>query len=92
MQLGGFNSVRFLAPEASWEDVVEGVPKSWQENLPYRGALFIALPDRLPALLTVQEACPGAEVGTTMGRRDQVLFYVYNLPPGTSCSVFEEMP
>jgi 4-amino-4-deoxy-L-arabinose transferase-like glycosyltransferase len=85
MRLGGFNSVRFLAPQADWEDVVGGMPKSWMEDLSHHGVFFIALPDRLTTLVQIRDVCPVGEYDLTVGRRDEVLFYTYRLPPGTVC-------
>lgn len=92
MQLNCFNSVRFLAPDAEWVDVVDDLPEGWDQVSPGEGVLFIALPERLRALDWVHEQCPGGEEGVTMGRRDGLLFYTYLLAPDSTCLPSLEAP
>ena len=82
MRLGGFNSVRFLAPRANWMDVVESPPTDWTFVEEGRGAHFILLPEREDELPLLQERFPDGEEREVNGRDGRILFIVYQVPPG----------
>jgi len=82
MRLGSFNSVRFLAPDADWMDVEESPPADWSFVQEGRGAHFILLPARSDELPLLQEQFPGGEERRVDGRDGQILFTVYQVPPG----------
>ncbi|MBU0703959.1 MAG: glycosyltransferase family 39 protein, partial [Chloroflexi bacterium] len=82
MRLGGFNSVRFLAPRADWMDVEESPPADWTFVEEGRGAHFILLPEREDELPLLQERFPDGEEREVDGRDGRILFIVYQVPPG----------
>lgn len=82
MRLGGFNSVRFLAPRADWMDVVESPPTDWTFVEEGRGAHFIILPEREDELPLLRERFPDGEEREVDGRDGRILFIVYQVPPG----------
>jgi len=89
MPLGGFNSVRFLAPDAVWEDVFGELPAGWEQAPADEGRAFIVLPERLQVLDDVQHQCPNGEETVVIGRHGEVLFHTYRLPPGATCLMEE---
>jgi len=92
MRLGGFNSARFLAPDAEWEDVEDDLPDESKWMRAERGALFIFLPERVSERGLVERRFPGGTEGVAVGRHGDVLFYTYLLPPRGSYPPGAEVP
>jgi 4-amino-4-deoxy-L-arabinose transferase-like glycosyltransferase len=80
MRLGGFNSVRFLAPEAEWMDVIDEKAWNWDDTTEGRGALLMFLPEQAHRRERVREQYPGGSEGEILGRQGEVLFHTYLLP------------
>ena len=74
MSLGSFNSVRFLAPDADWVDVVESPPSDWRFVREGRGALFILAQERAGETWLLRERFPGGEERQVIGRDGKTLF------------------
>ncbi|MBN1810298.1 MAG: glycosyltransferase family 39 protein [Anaerolineae bacterium] len=79
MSLGGFSSVRFLAPDADWVDVVESPPSDWRFVQEGRGALFILLQERSEETWLLRERFPGGEERQVIGRDGEALFTFYRV-------------
>lgn len=79
MSLGGFNSVRFLAPDADWVDVIESPPSNWEFVREGRGALFILLQERAEETWLLRKRFPGGEERQVIGRDGEALFTFYRV-------------
>jgi 4-amino-4-deoxy-L-arabinose transferase-like glycosyltransferase len=79
MALGSFSSVRFLAPEADWTDVLESPPSDWSFVQDGRGALFILLRERTGETWLLREKYPGGEERQVIGRDGKALFTFYRV-------------
>jgi 4-amino-4-deoxy-L-arabinose transferase-like glycosyltransferase len=79
MPLGGFNSVRFLAPGADWVQVDESPPTDWSFVREGRGALFVVMEERSDDLPVLYDRFPGGEKWQIEGRKGGVLFSVYQV-------------
>jgi hypothetical protein len=85
MRLGGFNSVRFLAPEAEWMDVVEQESWRWDAAVDNKGgALLMFLPEQIHHREWISGRYPGGTEGEVTGRRGEVLFYTYLMSPSVN--------
>ena len=81
MRLGGFNSVRFLAPEAAWMDVIDEREWSWDEAADGKGALLIFVPEQVHHREWISRLYPGGSEEEVLGRQGEILFYTYVLSP-----------
>lgn len=77
MPLGAFNSVRFLAPEADWMDILNNMPSDWGFVKRDRRALFIVIPERMDDLPLLRERFPGGVEEYVYARDGALLFAVY---------------
>lgn len=84
ISLSGFNSVRFLAPDADWVDVVESPPLDWRFVQEGRGALFILLQERARETWLLRERFPGGEERQAIGRDGEALFTFYRVDSVTA--------
>jgi 4-amino-4-deoxy-L-arabinose transferase-like glycosyltransferase len=99
MPLGGFNSVRFLAPGADWIQVDESPLAGWSFVQEGQGALFVVMEERLDDLPRLYDRFPDGERQQIEGRKGGVLFVVYqvdaahvHLPAGVPPSAEGEGP
>jgi 4-amino-4-deoxy-L-arabinose transferase-like glycosyltransferase len=79
MPLGGFNSVRFLAPDADWMDVFESPSADWSYVKEGRGALFVVIPQRMGDLQLLRDRFPDGQEQAVLGHDGQILFTVYRV-------------
>jgi 4-amino-4-deoxy-L-arabinose transferase-like glycosyltransferase len=91
--LGNFNSVRFLAPDADWVDVVESPPSDWRFVRQGCGALFILAQERTGEVRLLRERFPGGEERQVIGRDGEPLFTFYRVDSvAAQPSMSEESP
>jgi hypothetical protein len=79
MTLESFSSVRFLAPEADWVEVVGPPPVDWTFVQTGQGALFVLLQERADELPLLRELFPGGVEQQIVGRNGETLFTVYRV-------------
>jgi 4-amino-4-deoxy-L-arabinose transferase-like glycosyltransferase len=78
MPLSGFNSARFLAPEADWVELLEP-PLDWSFVKGGRGALFVVIPERGQDLPLVRERFPGGQEWQVEAPDGSLLFTAYRV-------------